>query len=431
MFIGAIPQKLKQVFYQAAPLLNGRDVYIGCSGNFTFEQILTRRCQDARLFSNDIAMYSSMIGFALTERQANISVIDPEFFWLSEYINRPGACQIATFLLLQEMLKYEKQKSDFQIRMWSHYITNWEKLLARSMERVNKGLANIRVHAYSTEDVFDFFPKDGVCIGFLPTYVGGYEKLYKRLDEILLWQEKPAYGMLTTERREQTIEAMKQSDFILYDDNPRDDVPCIAQLNQPGKHDVYIYSNMDFERVLLRKTMDEGSPRYPALGLDEEIPADAVIDVTKTNNNVLNHYRAMYLKKGIQPASASLVYMISINKKLLGFAAFQPYSPLNKPGEVYLMSDFVVRSSRYPRLSKLMLMVVKCREVRRMIEENQIQRYSHIITTAFTKSPVSMKYRGQFKLVKRGDGFLNYRGEFNEQSLQGVTREWKKKYKQH
>ena len=31
-----------------------------------------------------------------------------------------------------------------------------------------------------------------------------------------------------------------------------------------------------------------------------------------------------------------------------------------------------------------------------------------IWTTAFTDKPVSMKYRGPMKLLKRGEGFLNY-----------------------
>ncbi len=429
MFIGSIPAKLRQVFWQAATLLEGRDVYIGCSGNFTFEQIISRRCQNARLHSNDIALYTSMIGYALTDRKADIVIQDPEYTWLGEYLNRDGACQIASFLLFQEMLKFEKQNTDYKVRMWNHYVTNWERLLSLSMYRVNKGLAATRIEDYTTVDVFDYFPRPGgVCIGFLPTYVGGYERLYKRIAEVLLWVNEPPYAMLTDERREETIERMKQSDFILYDDNPRDDVPCIARLNQPGKHDVYIYSNMAFPHVLLRKNMEETAPKYHILGLDAEIPDDAPIRIVETDNKVLNHYRSMYLKKGITPASAGLVYMVFAGEQLLGFAAFQPYSPMGKAGCIYMMSDFVVRSRRHKRLAKLMLMITISAEMQLALQEKQITRYTHIYTTAFTKNPVSMKYRGIFKLAKRGDGFLNYSGEFAGDSTKDVVKRWKMRF---
>ena len=47
------------------------------------------------------------------------------------------------------------------------------------------------------QDVYDYYPRpDGVSIGFLPTYVGGYEKLFERLESSIAWS-KPAYDMLT------------------------------------------------------------------------------------------------------------------------------------------------------------------------------------------------------------------------------------------
>ena len=65
-----------------------------------------------------------------------------------------------------------------------------------------------------------------------------------------------------------------------------------------------------------------------------------------------------------------------------------------------------------------------------MINERCLMAYDGIITTAFTKSPVSMKYRGVYELHKRGKDFLNYRTDFKDVTLKEVISKWMKKYKQ-
>ncbi|MDO8281999.1 MAG: hypothetical protein Q7U10_05160 [Thermodesulfovibrionia bacterium] len=79
-----------------------------------------------------------------------------------------------------------------------------------------------------------------------------------------------------------------------------------------------------------------------------------------------------------------------------------------KDNSIYMLSDFIVLS-KYKLLSKLLLMVSKCHEVQKLLQEKYIRRVDTIITTAFIKQSVSMKYRGLYELHKRGDGFLNYK----------------------
>jgi hypothetical protein len=55
-----------------------------------------------------------------------------------------------------------------------------------------------------------------VSIDFLLTYISGYEKLFASLEKSIKW-DVPAYGMLTSERREETI--MKMTSARLYMDS--------------------------------------------------------------------------------------------------------------------------------------------------------------------------------------------------------------------
>lgn len=432
-FIGSINDKLRKFFHTHSRVLDGRDCYIGCSGNFTIEQIISRRCPSARLFSNDISLYSSALGHYLIDRPFQMEVVNDELLFVREYIARGQAEGVAILSLMLSMFKFEKRNNDFSNRMWETYLLNFEKLLEETTSKIKAAAEHIRITDYTMIDVHDYYPRpDGVSIGFLPTYVGGYEKLFKRLDESITWQS-PSYGMLTTERREESIEWMTQGDYILYDDQERQ-LPCVARVDLPGKRTVFIYSNLEFGKGIFRKKINETVKPYNLLMPEEEIPVRAKISLQETDLPTINHYRNLYLSKKIKPGSGGPCYLVFAGGKLFGFLIFQIYSVKGgDPGDIYLLSDFVVPSTRYNRLAKLLLMVSKCREVKKTLDEKSIRNYQAILTTAFTDKPVSMKYRGLYELAKRGktgEGkpFLNYRGEFNETTFEEVVTQWMKRF---
>lgn len=433
-FIGSINGKLRQFFHTHARLLDGRDCYIGCSGNFTIEQIITRQCPGARIHSNDISLYTSAIGHHLIGYDLPITVTNEELLFMQTYINRGEVYPAACISLMLSMFKYEKRNNPFTERMWTTYLVNFETLLEQTAEKIRKAVQHIHIADYTMIDVHDYYPRpNGISIGFLPTYVGGYEKLFKRLDESTQW-DSPHYDMLTTERREASIQKMTQGDYILYDDRDRDDLPIVARVELPGRKPVCIYSNINFRRGIFRTRVNERVKNYPLLMPDEEIHAGAEITITETDLPTINHYRSLYLSKRIQPGSGGPCYLVFAGGKLFGFLIFQFYSVKSSdPGDCYLLSDFVVPSTRHPRLAKLLLMASLCREVKQTLDGKSIKHYQAILTTAFTDKPVSMKYRGIYELVKRGktgDGrpFLNYRGQFCDQTLKEVTATWTKKF---
>ncbi len=433
-FIGSINDKLRKFFYTNAGILEGREVFIGCSGNFTVEQIISRRCPTAIIHSNDVSMYTSVLGHHITGRPLPLTVVNEELLWMQKYIDQGGDYAAACLSLALSMFKFEKRNNTFAERMWQTYLINFETMLEKTVEKVRKAAEHIRCDEYTMMDVHDYYPQpDGVSIGFLPTYVGGYEKLFQRLDESIQW-DQPAYDMLTTERREATIEKMAQGDFILYDDRERD-MPVVARVDLPGKRTVWIYSNMDFGKGLFKTKINERRSKYNLLMPEEEIPATAVIKAQEADLPTINHYRSMYLSKKIAPGSGGPCYLVFADDKLFGFLIFQTYS--KKGGdkdEIYMLSDFVVPSIRHKRLAKLLIMASKCREMKQILDEKSIRRYTSIMTTAFTENPVSMKYRGIYDLIKRGktqEGkqFLNYRGEFDQNStFTEVVKTWSKKF---
>ena len=56
MFIGSINSKVRDLLFDNREIFRGRQVCVGCSGNFTIEQILSG--VDCRVHSNDISLYT-------------------------------------------------------------------------------------------------------------------------------------------------------------------------------------------------------------------------------------------------------------------------------------------------------------------------------------------------------------------------------------
>src|SRR3990167_6314553 len=137
-FIGAINDKLRKFFFTHAHFFENRKCYIGCSGNFTIEQILSRRGKNVEIYSNDVSLYSCAIGFALTERKLPIQVVNNEVAWIQKNLDAGGAESIAALLLIMDVFKFEKRSNDYQKRIYLTYQLQWETLLQKTTEKVKK-----------------------------------------------------------------------------------------------------------------------------------------------------------------------------------------------------------------------------------------------------------------------------------------------------
>jgi len=141
---------------------------------------------------------------------------------------------------------------------------------------------------------------------------------------------------------------------------------------------------------------------------------------------VVNYYRDVYLSKGVGiPADGEVPLVAAVDGKVFGFLI---YSRMQGGGDVYLLADFVVNSSRYQRLAKLLLLITQTAEVRRLLEEKFLLEISKCRTMVFTDRPVSMKYRGLYKLARRDPGKLVYETEMGILDLKEVIPLWLKKY---
>jgi hypothetical protein len=431
MFVGSINSKIRSLIFTEKELFRERNICIGCSGNFTVEQIL--QGLDCRIWSNDIALYSSLIGNHLADKPMRLEISDSRYAWLEPYIEPGGASRIAAVSLLFEMLKQEKGNNLQQIRLHEHYRKNFDRFHEQSCARISKSLAVVRINDYTTIDAYDLYqdlPEDWIRVAFLPTYVGGYEKLYERLDKIFSW-DAPAYGLLTKERYEETASFMRRGRYLYLSDYDRNEEGLFAVVKTGRLRNVYLYSNLPFRKSYLTPYAKSEKSNIAFLPDNHQATQDSRIAFQKTDNHHLNYYKNLFLKKGIDHSTGLSPLLVFLDGYLFGFLLFDiiryGMDQDRATRGIYMLSDFVI-ASPIPRLSKLLLLATRTRELQKLLKEKFIQGVDFILTTAFTDKPVSMKYRGVYNLEKRGEGFLQYTTPAGVINTDEAVKIWLKKY---
>ena len=69
MFTGSLDIESKKILSKVLDKVTTKKVYIGCSGNFTFDKIASKK--GFKVYSNDISLYSNIIGYTVLNKTFN------------------------------------------------------------------------------------------------------------------------------------------------------------------------------------------------------------------------------------------------------------------------------------------------------------------------------------------------------------------------
>ena len=111
MFHGSLPTSAQQILCQIVKQWEVNDIYVGCSGNFTIERCL-KNITSARLHSNDVTIYSCLIGRYFTGKKLN-ATLKPEYDGVMKFVGKyldDGAGTMAVILILSKMGLYFGKK---------------------------------------------------------------------------------------------------------------------------------------------------------------------------------------------------------------------------------------------------------------------------------------------------------------------------------
>jgi hypothetical protein len=432
MFVGAINQKVRNYLAAQTHVLKEQTVVVGRSGNFTIEKVLAASSQPAAIHSNDVSLYSCALGTWLAGGRLPFTVREPDYRWLEPYLS-DDLKRLAMLMVLFEMLRYEKQNNPHSCRMWDLHRDAFPDLVAETAERLGK--TSLRLTSFYAGDVLEHFQRfadqDVIYCCYAPTYAGGYEKMYTRLEEIFAWKA-PTYLLLDDARRDALLKMMQEKRYLWFDDHQLEGLKPVLELHTGNRRTVWLYSNVVEQPGLFVGFTPDDLPPWPVATYDNlTLTPDTVIRLVQIPTTTLRLFKDAYLGKDIDHAMGSWAFAVLAGDVVIGFLEYRRGN--FRRDNMYMMADFCVPGTKYRRLSKLIVMLGCCGQTRAVLERLVEYRLRSVCTTAFTDRPVSMKYRGVMEMEKRGqteDGqkFLNYGQAFNDLSWQEVMREWLPKH---
>jgi hypothetical protein len=321
MFVGAINADLRSVLARLAPAWQGLPAFVGCSGNFTVERLLAAG-GPIDLHGNDVSLYSCALGAHLAGKDFRVTARDGELAWLGDWL-QPGLPTLATLLLCTSALEFHGRDNPYHRRMWDAYLRRWPDMHAKTLANLEKGLAGLSLRDFYAGDVADFFanaPQDSVLISFPPTYKGGYERLYKKLQAAFAWDE-PAYPLFTPDRFNTLLEVMTAKRFWCVS---RDEPAPPLERHRVGlvktsarAKPVFVYSNTP-SAVLTQARQRLQDVPFPRLS---EPPVEDPPTLITLRQEHLNTLRSEYLNAAIAPATVTWAFGLLLGGRLAGAVA--------------------------------------------------------------------------------------------------------------
>ncbi|MGE0570161.1 MAG: hypothetical protein AB7H85_01960 [Dehalococcoidia bacterium] len=436
MFLGTIPAEARPILHEIVQGWETKELAVGCSGNFTIER--TMADLGLTLRSCDVSLYSYAIGSALSGQPVDIRLSErgrelaP---WAEGFLGDADSAAVSIMLLLDYANVFKRPARHYSQAVLTALAHEWPDLHARSLERF-RAKRPVQVASYFNGDVRQYIedlPADVPFMSFPPFYKGGYEALFRSIGALVEWPA-PTYEIITDNAVEDLMGRV-MAKFPRWCIGLKEEPPELRPLlrgvvERKGAIPMYVYAETGPRRYVA-----PAISKVAPLGMPEMEPGDAVtaesrIELRRLPVPQFEFLRTRHLAKHIQTVAPTAAALVVVDGKAAG--AFGFVAEHYRYNGLYLLSDFAV--TREGKLSKLVLYAALSREAQLLAQRVLNRRLRTVLTTAFSEHPVSMKYRGLFRLKKRegprddGRYMLNYESPSGRWTLQEGFEEWLSKH---
>jgi hypothetical protein len=456
MFRGSVPAAVRSHIVTAVQSWTSPSVYVACSGNLTVERCIASVRKDVPIHGNDVLLYSSAIGTWLTGGDLGYTLKQEyadAYPWLADTMGQDPTTRLAGLLQASRFAPFALRDGRYFLRQMDGYERQWASILGKTRDKLAG--VTMRLESFTPEDAatwIDRVPPEAAMASY-PPFTGAataFESDFRALERMFEW-EKPEFGLLEGESLTALFDKIRDRREWLLGINQRldgmeDHLRGMARTTNRGLP-VYVYGS-DETRTLVGPAQSLDRVTMPRLG-----PGDRLGDTMTLHpltDGQFHALRSQYMNHHIRPGSAEIAVAVAVDGVLVGvFAANRPRAYVG-PDRAYLLSDFPVAPNDYARLAKLVLYAALSKEAEVLFTRMSNHPIHHLLTTAFTRKPVSMKYRGLFHLHSRKrldlskeswgkgireddpyygqDWMLNYASETGRWTLAEGLAEWKERH---
>lgn len=427
MFVGSVPKQVAQQLVANVDLSKWREVNICCSGSFRIEQAIRNISSTIPINSNDVSLITSIVGLNRIGKSTEFQFKN-DLAHLNDFLTNNAETQLALLAYALLISKY-KSNNEYCNARRAFLQREVDSIIESNKERAKRYLERIHINSFFMGDFVKHIEHakeqgNGVMV-FAPTYKGGYERIYKIINENVDWADEPSYEIYDPKHTHELIHQLRddQMDFCFFSDQRYEDIEP-TMMYEGNNKPIYIYSSE--KKSSLRRESKKFRPfKYDAIN-PELINEKSKVKAVVATSEAMNFLKDIYLAKGINHKNGMFNVLFYLDDMLIGGAIYSLPQFGDKIRSIYMLSDFSL--SRARKLSKLVAMLATSDLVISHINKKYFINIERIHTTAFTKAPVSMKYRGIFKLDARKENFLNYSSEVRKGGLDSIFQEWFKKY---
>lgn len=427
MFTGTTPQEVRLLLQDLMTGIKAKDVFIGCSGNYSVDKIMSK--MGYRVHSNDVSLYSKLIADILLGTDTPVAIKNQDLVPVFDTWPESKYKKLIEVMFAVRLSKYAAQKNDFQKVFYNAYLNESMSYYESTLEKLEKGALDFQITSFAFYDFIEFLKKKkgvGVGISFPPTYKAGYEKIFEYVEQSFEY-ERARYQLFDPKNAGAIFKELLETDQnVFYSDRNwpelTDYLTGMVNLGQ-GKHEVFIYSSLKGrENYYFEKDPKSIKSSIMIMPAEYQFSKNTDISIKLCKVDEINYFKAFYMANKVNyTTGGDFGIVFYADGKAFGFTSFSVR--LSTLEQMFIQSDFVVTSIT-PKLSKLLIMLLKSNEIRHLLSRKTANYYEGLKTTVYTDKPVSMKYRGVFDLERRDKGKLMYQCKFNDLTLKENYRQW-------
>lgn len=455
-FLGSIAAPLRRILAGYAREIKG-PVLLPCAGNFTVGAALRSGGYTGLIEGCDITLYTSALGAAIEGKpmRAALKQDCPDYLQCFLDFSTPRHFA-ATVAMMLELRQVWKNKNIWHRRVLTNNRRAWPQLMEKTLIKLDAYIAHLTqgnpdTFVYHAECATSFLERsDKASSVFIapPTfgsrdYINQERMLAASVDwdapqyKEISFQDVDIYKVITSFARWMIImeRPLPEIEKLLGDP--------VAVVHKGRKSITYAYAGQAKKKFVTRAYLPSVSPG-PIFPGNSRLTSKETPGIMLMNKQQTVRLNELFMSSRVDYflADVALSCALCMDGKIIGKLDFNltkhDWAFETDEGasakQIYLRSDLAVPSIE-PRLAKLVLLLCQSHEVKRLIDGKFDENFGYAVTTAFSRNPVSMKYRGIFKLHKRLDdpeqsGYrLNYYGRLGLHSMSEAYAIWQKKYK--
>lgn len=447
-FNGSLPKPLVSQMIEVLDVGKDiTDIYVGCSGTFTFERMFHRLAPKARLHSNDVSLLSQGLAALRLGNMPPIRFKGRISHWEDRLSSRSDAERFFAAMVAMWLGRNYRSDNEYNRAHWLHHEAHLQEHMQAMADRAKALMDQAPIASYYSGDFRDHLASgkgpNSLLVVSAPFIEKWYEKWFRAVDEMIVWNP-PDYRVWNPSDMPALLNDLEAAGryLVVYKFPIEGRTPSISCQPTMGSPPFLVYTNISKRASTVHYSLDAKTEpfrfRVPEIA---DFGSDAKCEVMLCSPGQSNYIKRTYLQEDIIFSAGHINFLVYVNNALLGTLSYKRsttgHEHFAKTETVYLLSD--TSTTRYFRVSKLLALLACSEEVLAVVERKLTRggKILSVCTSVRTNAPVSMKYRTIYRVVSRTEPvgqlannryLIRYARDRDRRSVDEIYRDWRNRY---